>query len=152
MAVIAVGDFDDDQAVVNMIEQRLGKCKSAENQAEQIPTWVHAAAAAAAAACQLMQRSLGDSKCLACAIIVNTDVPVRMQLEKYQSFTLYLDSSKSHVQCNNPVGRQETGQRTGARACKGATSNTAMRETPRDMYTGPSAAGGSPKCNHIDVQ
>ena len=53
MAVIAVGDFDDDQAVVDMIEQRLGKCKAAETQAEQIPKCVHAAAALAAA-CQLM--------------------------------------------------------------------------------------------------
>ena len=50
MAVIAVGDFDDDQAVVNMIEQRLGKCKAADPQAEQIPKCVPAAAAAAAAA------------------------------------------------------------------------------------------------------
>ena len=52
MAVIAVGDFDDDQAVVNMIKQRLGECKAAETQAEQIPKCVHAAAAAA---CHLMQ-------------------------------------------------------------------------------------------------
>ena len=104
MAVIAVGDFDDDQAVVNMIEQRLGKCKSAENQAEQIPTWVHAAAAAAAA-CQLMQRSLGDSKCLACVIIVNTDVPVRMQLEVLQ---LHLVSGLIKISCAVQQPRRQT--------------------------------------------
>lgn len=37
MAVIAVGDFADTQAVVNMIEQRLGKCRAADNEAERIP-------------------------------------------------------------------------------------------------------------------
>lgn len=37
MAVIAVGDFDDAQAVVGMIEERLGKCTAAATEAEQIP-------------------------------------------------------------------------------------------------------------------
>lgn len=74
MAVIAVGDFDDDQAVVNMIEQRLGKCKAAGSQAEQIPKWVHSAAAAAA--CQLMQVSLGELQRLAYTMIVETDTPL----------------------------------------------------------------------------
>lgn len=37
MAVIAVGDFEDDQAVVSMIEQRLGKCKAADAEAKQVP-------------------------------------------------------------------------------------------------------------------
>ncbi|KAL3146657.1 hypothetical protein ABBQ32_000885 [Trebouxia sp. C0010 RCD-2024] len=39
MAVIAVGDFADTQAVVNMIEQRLGKCRAADNEAERIPKY-----------------------------------------------------------------------------------------------------------------
>ena len=37
MAVIAVGDFADPQAVVGMIEQRLGKCRAADDEAQQIP-------------------------------------------------------------------------------------------------------------------
>ena len=37
MAVIAVGDFEDIQAVVGMIEQRLGKCRAADTEAEKIP-------------------------------------------------------------------------------------------------------------------
>ena len=37
MAVVAVGDFADPQAVVEMIEQRLGTCKAADAAAQQIP-------------------------------------------------------------------------------------------------------------------
>ena len=37
MAVIAVGDFANPQAVVGMIEKRLGKCRAADNDAQQIP-------------------------------------------------------------------------------------------------------------------
>ena len=70
-----------------------------------------------------------------------------MQLEKYYSFTLHLDSRKSHVHCH-PLGRQESDQcvdvTTAASAGKGASSDTAVSKQPHDSFTGAFAAGHSP--------
>ncbi len=40
MAVVAIGDFADPQAVVNMIQKHMGKCQAANEQGEQIPRLV----------------------------------------------------------------------------------------------------------------
>ena len=37
MAVVAVGDFEDPDAIVAMIKQHMGKCKAPDQPAEDIP-------------------------------------------------------------------------------------------------------------------
>ena len=39
MAAVAVGDFEDQDAIVAMDKQHMGKCKASDQPGEAIPRW-----------------------------------------------------------------------------------------------------------------